>query len=87
MDGLLVAAFVLAAVGAIAWVFTIIATCFALWQWVYLPWKVMRADIVALNREMGELRQQARVKIMSDEEVAHVEARMNARERVRRGVQ
>ncbi len=87
MEALQLAAFVIATLALSIVLMIAPVVGYVIFRYVVTPWKVMRADIVALNREMGELRQQARVKIMSDEEVAHVEARMNARERVRRGVQ
>lgn len=40
-----------------AWVFTVGGVGYAIWRYVYAPWKTMRADIRALNDEIVKLKQ------------------------------
>ena len=87
MEAVQIAAFVIATMALAITLMIAPVLGYVIWRYVVSPWKVMRADIVALNREVADLRQQARVKVLSDEEQARVEARLNARQRVRMGVQ
>lgn len=86
MESLVLSGFVLATLALMAWLFTVLGVTFAIYHFVWKPWKVMRADVVALHTEMKNLAaqvQRAQVLAHSDEEVARIEARMNARARAR----
>jgi hypothetical protein len=87
VEAIQIAGFVIAVLALAIVLMITPVVAYVMWRYAVTPFRVMRADIVALNREVGDLRQQARVKVMSDEEVARTEARLNARQRVRMGVQ
>lgn len=89
MEGLLIAAFVLASTACIGLLFIAGAVAYVLYKYVALPWKVMRADMIALAQKVQAVEasvQRAQVIARSDEEIARIEARQNARERARRGM-
>jgi hypothetical protein len=69
------------------WVCTVAAGAYAIWTFVYKPWKAIRADMVALdtkvNQAVATLSQQ-RVLTLTDEEVAMRERQMRARQTARR---
>lgn len=83
MEGLIVAAFVLSTIAAVFGLVTAIAVGYVIYRYCYLPWRVIRADIAALNTEVAGLRQQAQVRAMTDADVARAEARLSARQRAR----
>lgn len=86
MDALIIAGFVLAVLGLMAWLFTVGAVTYILWKYVYTPWGVMRADVSALaawRRSVDEQLNQARLMSLDDAEVARREARLQARARGR----
>lgn len=86
MESLLIAGFVLAVLALMAWLFTVIGVAYAIYRFVWQPWRVMRTDINALNEAVKALAaqvQRAQVLAHSDEETARIEARMNARQRAR----
>ena len=71
---------------AAGWLFTVLATGYVLWRYVYVPWKVVRADLVALHNALKELRVwvegeigQRKAIALSDEAIAKLER--NARMR------
>lgn len=86
MDTLILTAFVLAVVALAFWVFTVFAIAYTIYRYVFTPWKVLRADITALHQRLAAAESalnQARVHAMNDAETARIEARLNARQRVR----
>lgn len=69
------------------------ALAYAIWRFVWVPWKVVRADIGALNRKHDEFaaevrgqleRGRARVGRFSDPELADIEKHLDADARARR---
>jgi hypothetical protein len=66
------------------------AGTYAVWRYVFQPWKVMRRDVVALNDRLNELTQRVEltlarrnVEAMTDEEIAIIENRQR-RDSIRR---
>lgn len=84
-DPIVIAGFVIAVVALAIVLVLIPVIAYVIWRYVAAPWKVMRADIQALHAKISGLEQQARVKVMTDEEIARTEARLNARQRARMG--
>ena len=86
MDALILTGFILGVLGLMAWLFTVIGVAYAIYKYVYAPWKIMRADVSALNDAVKSLAaqvQRAAVLAHDDGEIARIEARMNARARAR----
>ena len=78
--------FVLSVLGLMAWIFTVLGVAYAIFHFVWRPWKIMRADVAALNDTVKALAsqvQRAAVLAHDDGEIARIEARMNARQRAR----
>ena len=66
-----------------AWVLTSAAVAYALWRYAYQPWRVVRADVAALNAKVDQHVAWAqatmttrRMSSMTDEELASVERRL-----------
>lgn len=88
MDALLIAGFVLAVLGLMAWLFTAAAVAYILYKYVYQPWLVVRRDLAALAEKVRQLDAASgngRVSALDDAEVARREARLNARARAQHG--
>lgn len=86
MDALILTGFVLSVLALMAWLFTVLGVAYAIYKYVFAPWKVMRADVSALHVEVKNLAgqlQRAQVLAHDDGEIARIEARMNARQRAR----
>ena len=83
MDSLIIAAFVIATLALAITLLMIPLMSYVIYRYVLVPWRVVRADIVALNQQMANLQQQARVKAMTDEDIARAEFKLNARQKAR----
>ncbi len=75
-----------------AWIFTLAGTAYAVWRYVYGPWKVMRTDISALQQSVHsrlsalETEQQLRKVMTIDPELEYrTEVRAATRRAVREG--
>lgn len=69
-----------------SWLFTVGAVVYVMYRYVYLPWKVMRKDLAALDAKIEEVRQTAttrRAEAMTEEEAAFIEGRLRARSTAR----
>ncbi len=87
MDGLVVVAVLVGAALAL-WGCTVAATAYAIWTFVWKPWRVVRTDMKALAEQVNAavaLVQRERVLTLTDEEVAHRERRVAARQAARGG--
>jgi hypothetical protein len=65
-----------------AWMATLVGVAYALWRYVYGPWKVVRADIAALNERVTILTNDLgarKILGLDDSERARLEARAFAR--------
>lgn len=87
MNALLIAGFVLATVAVTLAMIQAPIIAYVIWKFVYTPWKVMRTDVIALNAKIASLEQQARVRSMSDADIARAEAKLNARQKARLGLE
>jgi len=71
------------------WVCTVAVVSYALWHYVFQPWKVMRKDMASLVQKQQETQQyfetvvRPRIEAFTDEELAMVERRLRERGRVR----
>ena len=84
MEGFVIAGFVIAVLAAMAWLFTMLALTYVLWRWAYVPWKVMRADVAALNAKIRIIEasmSRNQVIAADDAHAVRAEARLNARAR------
>lgn len=76
----------MAVLALMAWLFTVLGVAYAIYRFVWTPWKVMRADITALHSEVKSLAEQVRraqVLAHDDADLARIEAKINARQRAR----
>ena len=80
---LLITAFILGVLSLAIVLLLIPVLSYLFWRYVLGPWKVMRTDIIALNQQLAALQQQARIKAMSDEDIARAEFKLNARQKAR----
>lgn len=81
-----VLALVIATIALTAWAFTVLAVGYVVYRYAFLPFKVCRADITALNAKVDGVASQIqvqRVTALSDEEIAHRERRQTARTQAR----
>jgi len=69
-----------------AWLFTVGSSIYVYWRYNYAPWKVMRADVAALNAKIEEHVAWVKNELglrkamgLSDEETAALERRLKAR--------
>ena len=77
-----------------AWLFTVGAVVYSIWKYVFLPWKVMRKDMIGLFEAIKQVQGDAQEALklvqargmnkLTDEEIAFAEKRMEARQRVNR---
>ena len=71
------------------WFTTVGGLAYALWRYVYVPWKIMRADLKALNSKLDETNLRITNELglrraqnsLSPEEQLRAENRLNARRR------
>jgi hypothetical protein len=88
MDTALVVVAVIAGASCALWLCTVAAGVYVIRTFVFAPWKVLRADVIALDTKVTQAMatvQQQRVLTLTDEEVAHRERQMQARQTARRG--
>lgn len=77
---------VLVGISLTLWFCTTLAVAYAMYRYVFLPWKVIRKDLAALDIKIEEVRQLSairRAEVMSDQEAAFIEERLRARSAAR----
>ena len=86
MDSIVIAGFVLAVLALVLALVLAGVVAYIQYKYVVLPWKVMRTDVQALLVRVQTVEasvQRAQVIARSEEEIARIEARQQARERAR----
>ena len=84
MDALILTGFILGVLGLFAWIFTMLAVSYVLYKYVFVPWKVMRADVTALAAKIRVIEasmNRNQVIAADDAHAVRAEARLNARAR------